>query len=161
MSVISIETAIEHLRAEDDDRAFIQGLLDAAELAAASFLQRNIYPDEESLLAARGTVALMRRAARARQSAGLELAGLIEDLDDRDAAVNDSEALLREDMEQADAIARGMVLNRAVQAACLLTLGHLYTNREDVVAGSGTLTALALPKGSRFLLDPYRVKMGV
>jgi hypothetical protein len=39
-----------------------------------------------------------------------------------------------------------------VLSACLLILGHLYGNRENVVTGS----ANEIPMGARFLLDPYR-----
>jgi hypothetical protein len=50
-----------------------------------------------------------------------------------------------------------MVVNSLVRAGILLILGHLYANREDVIAG----TATDLPQGSRSLLAPYRVGMGV
>lgn len=51
-----------------------------------------------------------------------------------------------------------MVMNAAVKAACLLILGHLYTNREDVVLRE---TATKLPQGAEALLTPYRVGWGV
>jgi hypothetical protein len=161
MSVISIDTAIEHLRAEDDDRAFVQGLLDAVEEAAAGYLQRALYADHASLDAARSSVTVIREAARLRYGIALTEAGLILDMDDRNAAITDSKSLLREAQEEANAIARGLVMTPQIQAACLLMLGHLYTNREDVVAGSGTMSAVVLPKGSKFLLDPYRTQLGV
>lgn len=51
-----------------------------------------------------------------------------------------------------------MVCNDLVRAAILLTLGHLYANREEVVTGT---IATELPMGSRTLLAPYRKGMGV
>lgn len=51
-----------------------------------------------------------------------------------------------------------MLANDQVKAAVLLTLGHLYANREDVVVG--TITA-ELPRGARSLLQPHRVGLGV
>ncbi|WP_423192975.1 head-tail connector protein [Cupriavidus sp. H18C2] len=51
-----------------------------------------------------------------------------------------------------------MVANAEVQAAVLLTVGHLYSNREDVVVGA---TVDELPRGARDLLQPYRVGLGV
>lgn len=51
-----------------------------------------------------------------------------------------------------------MVSNKQINAACLLILGHLYANREDVVTGT---IATELPKGSKALLTPYRVGWGV
>lgn len=51
-----------------------------------------------------------------------------------------------------------MVAIDAIRAAVLLILGMLYENREDVVIG---VSAENLPRGSRALLQPYRVQMGV
>lgn len=50
-----------------------------------------------------------------------------------------------------------MVVNAVIQAAVLLTLGHLYANREDVVTG---VTAQAMPMGARSLLRPHRLHPG-
>ena len=52
----------------------------------------------------------------------------------------------------------GIVINPAIQAALLLIVGHLYANREDVLAG---VSVAQLPNGSQYLLMPYRVGMGV
>jgi uncharacterized phiE125 gp8 family phage protein len=49
-------------------------------------------------------------------------------------------------------------LPKAIRAAILLTLGHLYENREDVVFGQ---QAFELPNGVKSLLAPYRVEWGV
>ncbi|HEY0290693.1 MAG TPA: head-tail connector protein [Pseudomonas sp.] len=46
----------------------------------------------------------------------------------------------------------------SIRAACLLILGSLYSNREDVAAGT---TLSELPMGSRALLTPYRIGWGV
>jgi uncharacterized phiE125 gp8 family phage protein len=42
----------------------------------------------------------------------------------------------------------------AIKAAILLMVGHFYENREDVVVGRQVND---MPKGSRYLLDPYRL----
>ena len=52
----------------------------------------------------------------------------------------------------------GIVINSAIQAALLLIVGHLYANREDVVVG---VSATQLPNGAQYLLQPYRIGMGV
>ena len=51
-----------------------------------------------------------------------------------------------------------IIMNAAVTAACLLILGTLYANREDEVVGVSTAK---LPFGSRSLLTPYRIGMGI
>lgn len=45
-----------------------------------------------------------------------------------------------------------------IKAAILLTLGHLYANREDVVVNG---SASMMPMNSRWLLDSYRKRPGV
>ena len=64
----------------------------------------------------------------------------------------------------ADAVASGvagdrpMLSNAPFKSACLLMLGHLYANREDVVVG---ISATELPRGAQALLTPYRVGWGI
>lgn len=52
----------------------------------------------------------------------------------------------------------GLVMPASVKAAILLTLGHLYGNREDVVIGT---IATDMPNGAQALLWPYRTDIGV
>ncbi len=51
-----------------------------------------------------------------------------------------------------------MVVTDAIRAAVLLTLGHLYANRENVV--TGTIVS-EMKEGTRSLLWPYRIGLGV
>lgn len=51
-----------------------------------------------------------------------------------------------------------MVADDLIRAAVLLMAGHLYANREDVVAG---VSVAEMPMGSLYLLQPYRRQMGV
>jgi uncharacterized phiE125 gp8 family phage protein len=48
-------------------------------------------------------------------------------------------------------------LLKPIYQAILLLIGHLYENREDTTA----LNLSELPMGSRYLLTPYRIWMGV
>ena len=50
-----------------------------------------------------------------------------------------------------------ILLTDDMRAAILLIVGHLNTNREDVAAGA----MAALPMGSRYLLEPYRILAGL
>lgn len=113
MNVIPTDEAMQHVRAEEDDRAHVELLLAAAEDSAAQFMNRRFYGDEEALAAA---------------------------VLDGTGGVNP------------------ILINPSVRAACLLILGSLYANREDVVVGT---ISSELPMGSRSLLTPYRVGWGV
>ena len=69
-----------------------------------------------------------------------------------------------DEQSMAEAVAAGeagdspMLINPSIKAACLLNLGHLYANREDVVTGT---IATEMPMGSRALLTPHRVGWGI
>lgn len=52
----------------------------------------------------------------------------------------------------------GIVINDAISAAMLLLTGHLYAHREDVVVG---VSVTDMPSGSRMLMQPYRIGLGV
>ena len=52
MPVISLETAMQHLRYPDDEPEYITLLMDAAEDHAMQFLDRRFYADQQSLDAA-------------------------------------------------------------------------------------------------------------
>lgn len=113
MSVIDIDRAMRHCRAEEGDRDDVLLKLEAAEESAALYLNRSFYADADAMA----------------------------------AAVLDGTA-------GGDPI----VITKAITAACLLILGNLYANREDVVVG---VSVSDLPQGSRSLLSPYRVDLGV
>lgn len=158
MSVIAIDIAMEHLRADPDDQVLVQSQLDAAEEAAMQFLNRRFYLDQMSLDQARAGVQLAMQQARTANATAATAADAEQDHTLRCRLHEHARQALAESYDRADAVAYGMVLNPAVQAACLLKLGHLYANREEVVT---TGSATELPLASQHLLMPYRVRMGV
>ncbi|KMN10169.1 hypothetical protein TU86_21850 [Pseudomonas weihenstephanensis] len=113
MTVIDIDVAMQHLRAECEDKSYVTLVLEAAEDNAMQFLNRFFYADTDSMA----------------------------------AAVLDGSAG-----------GAPMLINPSVRAACLLIAGMLYNSREDAVTGT---TVSELPQGSRSLLMPYRVGLGV
>lgn len=161
MSVISIELAMKHLRAESEDVEDVQSKLDSAETAAQKFLQRRFYADAATLAAARAGVPAARLAARTAYQLAVTAAESVENWDDRCAAFTDAEFVFSEALRDCTAVARGMVINKSIVAACLLTLGHLWMSREDTVTGINTSSVVELPHGSRSLLQPDRIDMGV
>lgn len=150
MSIIPIEEAMLHLRAEPEDQQDVQLKLDAAEEKAMSYLQRRFYADDESLNEAVKTIENRinnaERKLKAEQAKGSSILS--------EYALDNYKL----EMQQIRMIAKGLVINDAIKIACLLTLGDLYENREDSV--TGTITA-DIPVSSRHWLTPYRVDMGV
>lgn len=159
MSVISIETALLHLRVDEDaDKPLIQAQLDAAEEMAVQYLQRRFYADQASLSAAGALVPAAITSTRVSYEQAVAAAELIVDVDDRRYALDRAKRAFTRARCDVEAIAAGLVINPAIQAAVLLTLGHLYANREDVAIVSNVYE---LPINSRQMLTPYRIGMGV
>lgn len=158
MPVIAIEIAMHHLHAEPDDQVLVQVQLEAAEGAAMQFLNRRFYADQVALDQARAGVPAAMRAAKETNAAAVAIAEVEPEHTLRARLIEHARQALAEAYDQADAIAYGMVLNAEIQAACLLKLGHLFANREEVVTGT---TAIELPLASQYLLMPYRIRMGV
>lgn len=158
MSVIDIELAMKHLRAESEDQDLVQSQLDGAEAAAMAYLNRSFYADQASLDAARLSAPTKRAAAVVDYDVSMLAAQAIEDAAQRFEAEADVRFMFAEALESVAKAARGMVVNKAIEAACLLKLGHLYANREEVVSGT---IATELPLTSKSLLASYRIGMGV
>lgn len=158
MPVIALDAAMNHLRADSEDLDLVQAQLDAAEEAAMKFLNRRFYLDQVALDAARTGVHGALQAAKSANAAATEVAEAEQDHALRCRLLEHARQALADAYDQADAIAYGMVLNPAIQAACLLKLGHLFANREEVVTGT---VAAELPLASQHLLMPYRIRMGV
>ena len=158
MSIIAIEVAMHHLLAEPEDQVLVQAQLDAAEEAAMQFLNRRFYLDRQSLDTARAGVQAAMQQAKAANAEAVTTADAEQDHALRCRLLEHARRALAEAYDQADAVAYGVVLNPAIQAACLLKLGHLFANREEVVTGS---TAVELPLASQNLLMPFRIRMGV
>jgi len=158
MSVISIAIAMQHLLAEPEDQTLVQAMLDAAEESASQYMQRRFYADQASLDAAAALVPAAFSSTRTRYEQAVAAAEQVENLDDRRDALNRAAQAFENERAEVEMQAGGMVVNPAIQAACLLILGHLFANREDVATG---VTVAELPMGSRHLLGPYRIRMGV
>lgn len=54
----------------------------------------------------------------------------------------------------------GLVMNAAIKGAVLLQVGNLYASRESVSQQPGNYM-VELPLGLKWLIDPYRIEMGV
>ena len=99
MSIVTLAEAKLHLRVDGaDEDTLIQTYLDAAESAAAQYLNRALYASDV------GTDAT------------------------------------------------GLVMTKDIKVAVLLQVGAFYADREDMSE---------MPTGSRVLLNPYRIEMGV
>lgn len=175
MSMVTLATAKAQSRilltGED---TLIQGYLDAAELHAQVYLQRNVYPDQTAWDADR--VALTDNTAanaEAAYNAAIALIGIyangnfgfdsqgqptsptyVQSLA-RDKAVEDFTAV----KNRLARILYGMLLNATFRQAVVLIAADFYENRESTLTELGD--AIELPFSAKNLLWPDRRQMGV
>lgn len=150
MSIVSIETALHHLRADADDSVDVQHKLDAAQEIAEQFIGRRIYASYPDVLVAANT-ALTDMEALMAERKSVEGSALEPSLK---AMQLDQLSSQWYDMQM---MARGIATNKAIEIAILLILGTLYEHREDVVVG---VSVAELPLAAEQRLQPYRI-MGV
>lgn len=158
MSVIPIEDAIAHLRAEIEDQADIQKKLEGAEEKAMAYLQRRFYADETALENAQATIAERIIDSRVTYEEAKKQADSLDNTDDKQLLIKYAEERFKEEHKQIRMIAKGIVINDAIRTGCLLILGDSFENREDVVTGT---IATELPESSKHWLIDYRVDLGV
>ena len=158
MTLVPLDRARAHLRADDDYPAEqIQIYLEAAEEDVQAFLNRRVYADSDALDEALAGIPAFLESARARFAAAVIAADAIVDPEPRGLAVDAAADRYTAARYSAGEVYAGMVVNKSITAAVLLVMGHLFANREDTVAGTTNL----LPEGSRSLLQPWRVGLGV
>ena len=164
MSLIDLPTAKAHLRLESDyPDEQVQGKLDAAEKAAAQFINRRVFVDAASLNTAILAVPASLTAAGTAYADAITAADAIEDHGARCAAREYACEVYRQARTAAWETYAGISKQDVerwplFEAGALLILGHLFENRQDVVTG---VTATQMPNGSGYVLFPLRAGLGV
>lgn len=155
MSFVQLADAKLHLRVDGaDEDALIGVYITAAEQMAIALLDRGVYADDTALGVAKAAApGELDTAIAAYESAMVAAEALPGETAIAAAIQTAGHDLLRAKVAHRQAM-DGMVVNEAIKAAVLLTVGHLYANREDVVIGA---SVAALPNGADYLLQPYKV----
>lgn len=155
MSFVTLEEAKLHLRVDGTDEDALIGLyINAAEQAAIKALDRGVYADNTALQTAMTAAPAALITATAAKESAVAAAEAMTDADERAAALQVAEAAYMRAQVAYRQVFDGIVVNDTIKAAVLLTVGHLYANREDVVIGA---SVSALPNGADYLLQPYKV----
>ena len=154
MSLVTLESAKLHLRVDGtDEDALIGVYITAAEQMAIALLDRGVYADGTALGVAKAAAPGELDTAIAAYESAIAAAEALADESAKAASIQTAgNGLLRAKVAHRHAM-DGMVVNEAIKAAVLLIVGHLYANREDVVAG---VSVAQMPNGAEWLLQPYK-----
>mgnify|MGYP006353835033 FL=1 len=155
MTFVTTSEAKLHLRVDSaDEDALIGVYITAAEQMAIALLDRGVYADGTALGVAKAAAPGELDTAIAAYESAIAAAEALADETAIAAAIQTAgNGLLRAKVAHRQAM-DGMVVNEAIKAAVLLIVGHLYANREDVVAG---VSVAQMPNGAEWLLQPYKV----
>ena len=155
MSFVTLEEAKLHLRVDGTDEDSLIGLyINAAEQAAIKAMDRGVYADNTAVQTAMTAAPAALTAATAAKEAAVTAAEALTDADEKAAALQAAENAYMRALVAYRQVFDGIVVNDQIKAAVLLTVGHLYANREDVVVG---VSVSALPAGVDCLLQPFKV----
>ena len=117
-------------------------------------MDRGVYADNTALQAAMTAAPAALTAATAAKEAAVAAAEALTDATEQAAAIQVAETAYMRAMVAYRQAFDGIVVNDQIKAAVLLTVGHLFANREDVVVGA---SVSALPNGADCLLQPFKV----
>lgn len=155
MSFVALPEAKLHLRVDGTDEDALIGLyINAAEQAAIKALDRGVYADNTALQAAMTAATAALTAATAAKEAAVTAAQAMTDANEQAAALHAAETAYMRALVTYRQVFDGILVNDQIKAAVLLTVGHLYAHREDVVVG---VSVAKLPNGAEWLLEPYKV----
>lgn len=147
--MIELALAREHLKAdaEDIEDALIQQYIDSAVSICEGYCNRKFYEDAaEQVIDFDAAVAELKLAKD-------DYDADVATTEDPDVIVMYANRLTR---ARGDCLRRtnGIVIDNTITAAILMTVGHLYRNRQDVVAGQAA-AAVQMPVGAQRVLQPY------
>ena len=155
MTFITLAQAKTHLRIDDSaSDADLTLKIAAAQRSVIEYLQCSVYADQTALNTAIAAVPAMLSAAKAAYVIADAAADALPDYDLALDGKAQAMSVYMRAVYAATRVRQGVVINELIQAAMLLAVGHLFSNREDVVVGA---SVAALPMGSESLLQPFRV----
>lgn len=147
--MIDMALARVHLKADNEDieNDLIAQYIASAKTICEGYCNRKFYETTEARTADRITALVDLELARDVRDAELDLT---EDCEERSLATS----TYIQALGNVRARINGVVVDDAIRAAMLMTLGHLYKNRQDVVAGQYS-GATQMPVGAQRILQPY------
>jgi hypothetical protein len=137
----------------------IQQYIDTAEEYAARFLNRSIYADDDTRIAAIAAATAAHATAITAYNTAITAIEAMDAGEIRDAAQFRADSDLRAARDAVRSAFAGIVINNSITAAVLLLVAGWYANRESIF--TETNNAQELPLGVFNLLFPFRAQLGV
>lgn len=154
MQFLTIEQVRDHCKADSDDDALLTVYAEAAEEACVQMLNRAVFVDGTAMATALAALPAAIATAYDNYDAAILAADAIEREEESALAKDVALVALNSALLDHYRTRKGIIITKAISAAMLLTAGHLYRNREAVVAGQSA-GAAELPLGVQNLLWPY------
>jgi hypothetical protein len=159
MRLITIEQARDHVRADGDDDELLTTYCDSAETVCAKIANRSLFATAAELAAAVAAIPDQMIQAYAAYDAAVVDANAQDDDRIKGMKLGLAQVALDKATIKADADAHGLTLdaveNKDIISAILLTVGHLYRNRENVSAGQGA-AAVEVPMTAQNIMEMHR-----
>lgn len=154
MALLTAEECRAHCRVINagEDHVLL-AMLASAEDAAVAYLNRAIYETQEALDADLAALPDAAATAQADYDAAVVAAEAETNAVKAESMLEVAYVKLVAAQRSAARAINGIVVNPSILAAVKMTMGHLYENREAVVAG---VTVAEVPHGVHALLRPYR-----
>lgn len=154
MKFVTLDECDQHCKTDGEDLEMLTVYADAAEASCIALCNRAVFVDAAARDAALDGIQAGVEAARTQYDEAVTAAEAIDDAEVRCYMLNLAKSRYDKELLVQMGISQGVVAGPDFKAAVLLTVGHLYRNREDVVTGSGA-GAVALPRGARDILQHY------
>jgi hypothetical protein len=159
MKLITIEQARDHVRSDGDDDTLLTTYCNAAEAACARLANRSLFATTADLTTAVVAIPDMMVQAYAAYDAAVIDADAQDDDRIKGMKLGLAQVALDRATLRADADMHGLALDMPdcddILSAILLTVGHLYRNRENVVSGQGA-AAVELPMSAQNIMNNHR-----
>lgn len=159
MKLITLAQARDHCKADGDDDDLITVYADAAEAACARLANRNLYATASELATAIGGVPAAMTTAYATYDADVAIANSQDDTRIQTMMLAQAQVSLDKATNNVDAIIHGLALDTIpgddIVCAVLMTTGHFYRNRENVITGQGA-AAIEVPMSAQNIMSNNR-----
>lgn len=154
MQFVTIEECRAQLKTDEYQDADVEAAATRAEAACVAFCNREIFVDASALASALLAMPTTAQGQYNSYTAALAAAEDITDEITKSMTIAVATDTYRRALNDQNRTRVAKVAGDDFKAAVLLTLGHLWRNREDVAAGQGA-TAVELPMNSKWYLAPY------